>query len=180
MSAGKVGWTPEKEAMLGKVTDLFLARQWGVTNACVASRRKKLGIEPCCVDRSRALNPWTPEHIALLGTMSDAEVARLTGHSESAVTQRRHRSGVPAFKRLAPKFEFMSWDKSLTLSASSFYAVLSARHLHCFQRALSHSDLARMSQYDASQIEKWFSPNGELEPLSVPARHHLWLLASTW
>ena len=180
MSVGKVEWTPEKDAMLGKVTDGFLAMQWGVTNDCIAHRRKKLGVLPLHAEKSRTLNQWTPEQLALLGTLPDSEVARMTGRPEGAVMQRRHALEIPAFKRLAPKFDFLSWDKSLVLTASGFFAVLAARYKHCFKRVLTYADLARLSRYSESEIETWFSPNGELEPLSVPARHHLWLLASTW
>lgn len=180
MSAGKVEWTPEKDAMLGKVTDGFLAMQWGVTNACIAHRRKKLGVLPFHAEKSRTLNPWTPEQLALLGTLPDSEVAKMTGRPLGAVMQRRHALEIPAFKRLAPKFEFLSWDKSLALTASGFFAVMAARHLHCFNRPLTYAELANMSQYAQSEIEGWFAPGGDQEILSVSARHHLWLLASSW
>jgi ribosomal protein L13E len=77
-------------ALLGKRTDMKLARCFMMPPLEIARKRKELGI-PSLRDRQR--RTWTAEEIALLGTMSDLEVARRLGVSPDQARRMRVKQG---------------------------------------------------------------------------------------
>jgi len=93
-----VEWTPELDAMLGKVADSAVAELIGVTRKAVAYRRRKLRIE-ASHDRSRSKPPpnnagWNrvelpADVIGRLGTMPDHALAAVAGVSKKRIIKER-------------------------------------------------------------------------------------------
>jgi hypothetical protein len=84
----RLKWTPDKDAMLGKMPDVGVARIMKCSEGAVTLRRNKLKI-PAFVPN------WTQEEDALLKQFCDAEVARRLGRSLSGVKKRRSKLGLP-------------------------------------------------------------------------------------
>ena len=84
-------WTPEEDALLGKLTDEEVARKLGCAVTRVRRRRRLLGLP--------SNNPnhrhWTKEEIALLGTQPDRKVASLVKRSVGNVRYKRLELGIP-------------------------------------------------------------------------------------
>jgi hypothetical protein len=64
-------WTPEEDALLGKITDQEIAARLGCSVRRVNLRRRRLGLHNPNPDHRH----WTTEDIALLGTAPDSEIA---------------------------------------------------------------------------------------------------------
>lgn len=83
---GSLKLTPGRIASLGKSSDAFLARRWGVSAGTVTVARQKLGIEPHthCQEIE-----WTKAMIHLLGEVPDGRIARDYKISDFAVKIKR-------------------------------------------------------------------------------------------
>ncbi len=98
-SRRSVPWTPSTRAQLGKIPDVNLARQLGVSIHLVIVERRRQGIAP-----SRPAPPitWTAEMLAALGKVPDAQLAAKWGISNGAVALRRQARGIPPAQRRHP------------------------------------------------------------------------------
>lgn len=86
--------TPGRIASLGKSSDTFLAKRWGVGPASVARARHKLGIEPHTENREI---DWTKTLLGMLGEVPDGTVAREYGLSAFCVKIKRIQMGILPF-----------------------------------------------------------------------------------
>jgi len=101
-----VVWTPELDAMLGKVTDSALAKRIGVTRKAVSYRREQLGI-PASFDRSENKPPppmgghnkldLPAAVIARMGKEPDYRIADDLGIQKSIIARRRRSLGIPSY-----------------------------------------------------------------------------------
>jgi hypothetical protein len=99
-------WTPEREALLGKVADSILAEEMGITRKAVTYKRQCLGIE-ASYDLSRMKPPpamgghnkiTLPENIIeLLGKMSDRTLGQYIGVSKYKIQRERQSRGIPSY-----------------------------------------------------------------------------------
>lgn len=99
----RVRWTPEIDAMLGRVGDAIIAEELGVTRKAVSYRRAKLGI-PASFDKSRMKPPppkggWNkvalpPAIIARLGTAPDYALGAEAGVCKTVIARHRRRRGI--------------------------------------------------------------------------------------
>jgi hypothetical protein len=103
---GRVDWTPEIDALLGKIADSKIARQIGCERKTVSYRRQCLGIEPS-YDRTDNKPPpnmggWnrtnlTADIVAKLGSMPDYKLAEIAGTAKSKIAKERRRLGIPSY-----------------------------------------------------------------------------------
>lgn len=105
---GRVNWTPEIIAMLGKVPDSEIAKIVGCTPKTVSYRREILGINlnRPNVSRSKISSDrsgpgvtrveWEPEIIALMGKLADGKIAKIVGCQRKTVSYRRKILGICA------------------------------------------------------------------------------------
>lgn len=108
----KIEWTPELDALLGKIADSRIAEMLGVTRKSVVYRRQKLNRE-ASFDRSRNVPPpdmaghnriELPEDvIALLGQMPDHELATQAGVSKKRIMVERQARSIPSFAKRTGK-----------------------------------------------------------------------------
>lgn len=101
-----VVWTPELDAMLGKVADAKLAKQMGVTRKTVSYRRDQLGI-PASFDRTENKPPppmgghnkrsLPPEVVARFGKEPDYKIASELGIDKSVIARRRRTLGIASY-----------------------------------------------------------------------------------
>jgi hypothetical protein len=99
-------WTPERDALLGKIADSILAEQMGITRKAVTYRRNLLGI-PASYDLSRMKPPpamgghnkiqFPDNIIALLGKLPDWKLARYAGASKPAIRRARVERNIPSY-----------------------------------------------------------------------------------
>jgi len=82
-------WTASELALLGKMTDDYVARKLGISTTAVAQKRKLLGISPFA-NRSR----WGATDLGMLGRYSDQEVASITGRKLDEVRSKREALGL--------------------------------------------------------------------------------------
>ncbi len=75
-----------------EMTDIDIARAFGVSDYIVKRERDKLGLPMC--DKSTAN---IPEIIPMLGTMTDADLGRKFGFSRGAIAHLRNKKGIPIF-----------------------------------------------------------------------------------
>jgi hypothetical protein len=104
-----VVWTPELDALLGKVADSRIAETLGVSRKTVTYRRDQLGIA-ASFDRARNLPPpmmgghnriTLPDAvIAVLGTMPDQKLAEIAGVSKKRIIRERTLRGILSFAEL--------------------------------------------------------------------------------
>lgn len=90
-------WTPERDALIGTVSDRQLAREWGLSQSTVWERRRKLHIPSRSQSYSRI--KWTAEQESLLGTQLDRVLAEQWGLSTATVHQHRMALGIPPYGR---------------------------------------------------------------------------------
>ena len=91
---GRLKLTPGRIASLGKSSDAFLARRWGVTPGTVTVRRQKLGIEPFVQNQEIQ---WTKWMIEQLGQVPDGRLAREYEISDMVVKIKRIEMGIFPF-----------------------------------------------------------------------------------
>ena len=102
--SGYSTWTPEEDALLGKLTDEEISRRLGYSLRRIRRRRRRLGV----------FNPnphhrhWTKEEIALLGTATDREVAALVNRSVGNVRLKRIELKIPFCN---PRYECWSEEQ---------------------------------------------------------------------
>ena len=90
-------WTPEDDALLGKVRDEEIAARTGHSLVAIKQRRTKKGIR---LDPNlREKRPWSADEDKLIGTASDDQIARRLNRPLKSVQARRHTLGVSAFAR---------------------------------------------------------------------------------
>lgn len=173
-----IEWTQELISLLGKQSDADTAALLGVSKVAVVTKRNTLGITPFD-GRKKA---WSQEHLSLLGKTTDYEVARVVGKSRSAVVSMRTQLGIPAFLPNTRERSrlFLDWGKFALLDAPEVYTELKKHYKACFGRELSYGELARLSFYSESRMQKWFTAGSAQQPLSITTRHHLWLLGFQW
>ncbi|MCP4658713.1 MAG: hypothetical protein GY856_25155 [bacterium] len=87
-------WPPHEVALLGKSTDLEVARKVGRSRLAVEKKRRKLGIPPLPQP-----SPWTKRALAQLGKVPDEEIAAEIGVVVWAVARMRRKLGKPPVKR---------------------------------------------------------------------------------
>ena len=90
--------------MLGQYHDPEVGRKIGVSIACVARKRRQLGIPSLLARKTtsrdrRSLDQWTAEETALLGKMTDKDVTERLDLALSAVRLKRISLGIPPFRR---------------------------------------------------------------------------------
>jgi hypothetical protein len=140
-------WTPEEDALLGKLTDEEVAGTLGYAVTRVRRRRRLLGLP--------SNNPnhrhWTQEEIALLGTRPDREIAPLVNRSLGNVRYKRLELGIP-FRN--PRYEIWKPGELALLgkfpdeevarrtghSLTSVRRARTKRHIFSVRRAPSQSD----------------------------------------
>ena len=83
---GKLNMTPARIASLGKSSDAFLAKRWGVAACTVTAHRQKLGIEP--FQKIQDID-WTKNMLDLLGEIPDGRLARAYEVSATSVKLKR-------------------------------------------------------------------------------------------
>jgi len=83
---GKISWTPELIASLGKEPDKVIAQAMGISRTCVSDKRRSLGMRHTLGRRKIA---WTSEFIARLGTEPDEAIAHDMGVSVVSVRGKR-------------------------------------------------------------------------------------------
>ncbi len=83
--------------LLGKVTDLEIARRAGVCHQTAHKWRRDAGIE-ALANVGAKLKHWTPEKEKLLGTMPDRKLAKVIGIPTSTIYARRKALGIPPCK----------------------------------------------------------------------------------
>jgi hypothetical protein len=91
----QVQWSAKALKSLGRIPDVQLARELGISLDAVQSERRRRGIEP-----SRPRRPdihWTDRMIQLLGTDIDSRVAMRLRLPEHSVRQKRQRMNIPSF-----------------------------------------------------------------------------------
>ncbi len=101
----RIVWTPEQDALLGKLADWEVAQRLRRKLSTVRARRERLHIPPAFLtakeyprfvgQRVAHLDPWTGEQDELLGMDSDAEVASILDRKAARVTNRRYKLDVP-------------------------------------------------------------------------------------
>jgi len=79
-------WTSEVLAMLGKVSDMKIARKIGLAAPSVLMKRRKLGIPPAPY---RKPVKWTYKMVQLLSTMPDSAIAKKLGIGQTTVIRKR-------------------------------------------------------------------------------------------
>lgn len=82
-------WIPENVALLGKVRDITLAKQLGISRQAVAKKRDKLNIPPFGGEKF-----WTPKRLASLGKESDEELAFRWKVKASFIRNKRRALGI--------------------------------------------------------------------------------------
>jgi len=92
-------WTKEQMALLGRESDIQVARRLGISAAAVWRKRVQLGI--------RALTPkqhieWTKARSALLGKLSDKGLAKRWGGKAETIARKRTELGIEPFVRTTP------------------------------------------------------------------------------
>jgi hypothetical protein len=93
-------WSPEEDALLGRIPDEEIARRTRRTRQAIYMRRHKLGIPAPHTERNWSpltKRNWSAAEDDLLQTVPVKEVARRTGRSQGAVYQRRYVLGLPQF-----------------------------------------------------------------------------------
>jgi hypothetical protein len=100
----RLSWTPELDALLGKVSDSDIAQQLGCDRKSVAYRREKLGISRCPQTNFVVppLGGWNridlpDEIISQLGKVSDSQLARQAGVCSSVVGRHRVERGIASY-----------------------------------------------------------------------------------
>lgn len=91
--SGRVKWTPEVLAQLGRVTDRQIAAMVGCTPSRVGQKRRELL-------GGAAVHPqqkWSPEEVRLLGTMPDKALAERLGRSQYSVIGARRVRGIKPY-----------------------------------------------------------------------------------
>ena len=101
-----VVWTPELDAMLGRVADARIAKLLGVTRKTVSYRREKLGI-PASFDRAENKPPppmgghnkrvLSPDVLARFGNEPDYRIAEDLGIEKSIISRRRRALGIESY-----------------------------------------------------------------------------------
>ncbi len=109
---GRVDWTPEIIALLGKIADSKIAKMVGCERKTVAYRREILGIPPS-FDLSDMKPPppmgghnkidFPPHIIELLGTMPDYKVAEIAGCTKAPIMRLRNTLGIDCYAKAAGK-----------------------------------------------------------------------------
>ncbi len=81
---------------LGKVPDVEIAEDLGLTRGAVGKLRRRLGISAY-----HPVEHWSASEIELLGTLPDLKVADRIGRSRKAVTQKRRKLRIAVFSPVA-------------------------------------------------------------------------------
>lgn len=122
---GRVDWTPEIIALLGKIADSKIAKMVGCERKTVSYRREILGIAasfdlsdmkppPAMGGHNRLDLPR--EVIELLGTMPDYKLAELAGCDKSVMSRLRKKMGIGCYAKAAGKpFNGSKKDKALSV-----------------------------------------------------------------
>ena len=84
-------WSESALDKLGKVKDMDIATEFGMSRATVRRRRAELNIP------AHEKTIWTAELESLLGTKPDTEIAKLTGLTIEQVIYRRRMLRIPKF-----------------------------------------------------------------------------------
>ena len=96
---------PKIDPLLGTEPDAELAREFSISEAVIAKRRKQLGVPACLrwkiIDWSK-VDPY-------LGRYTDREIAEEAGVSEARVGSRRRRLGIPSFSNHLGSIERIDW-----------------------------------------------------------------------
>lgn len=99
-------WPEEIAALLGKMTDVELARVAQLGLRAVSAERKRRGI---AAYEAKPPVEWTSDVVGLLGTMPDARIAAELGISTTAVAKKRQSLGIPSFDQRRGKWQRFRW-----------------------------------------------------------------------
>ena len=91
---GKLTLSPGRIASLGKSSDAFLAKRWGVAACTVTVARQKLGIEPFMKTQDIE---WTKTMLDLLGEVPDGRIRKEYDVSAVSVKIKRIEMKIPPF-----------------------------------------------------------------------------------
>ncbi|WP_437884631.1 hypothetical protein [Pseudomonas sp. LRF_L74] len=161
-------WTKQDIALLGTMTDKQVAEKTGRTPAAVYIARRERNIPGARI-------AW-PDHILdQLGKVADEDIAQELGCSAATVLNKRRSLGIPAArKRRTHHAPELAWADVEKLTQPEFFrAVRSALEKH-WGRKVIYSDIAKITLYSLSRIQKWATPGSAQEPLAVTVRHHIW------
>ena len=94
-----LGWTAKRLKLLGKVSDIVLAKRWKISEGYLRAERRRRGIPP-----SKAPAHWTAAMRARLGKEPDTKVAERFGLTLHQVVGERHRLGIRGKQTPKPAF----------------------------------------------------------------------------
>lgn len=92
-----IEWNDQTLALLGKIPDSNIAKQFEIPIAKVRLKRLALGLPPAKRQSHRRIQ-WTPEMDALLGTDIDLTIARKLRISYATVCIRRKKLGIQSYQ----------------------------------------------------------------------------------
>lgn len=166
-------WTKQEESFLGKVTDSEAAQKLNIPYNTVKNRRIYLKIP--AYKKAADIIDWSDKDISLIGKVSDKKAAEIFGVSPTAVMHKRRALGkVPKRGARGPKAKF-KWDDVKGIDQPEFWEKLALVWHERHGEKLTYKQLANLTYWSHSRIQKWFTAGTAQEPLSLPARHHMYL-----
>lgn len=90
-----INWTPEMDALLGRMSDPQVADKLRLSKTPVRRRRVFLGIKPVKIAKAT----WTEANLARLGKEFDKDIAADMSVSPRVVGDMRSKLGIVTFKR---------------------------------------------------------------------------------
>ncbi len=162
-------WSSADIALLGKMSDRVVAEITGRSLAAVYTARRERGIAGA--EQTR----WLPPHLDMLGKVPDGEIAELVGCSIGTVFQKRCELGIGPYKRhKSTNREDSRWPKFEALPQHEFFAEIRRKLSEHWGRKAVYPDLAAITLYSLSRIQKWATPGSAQEPMAITVRHHIW------
>lgn len=162
-------WTTADIALLGKMSDQDVANMTGRSRAAVYTARRERGIA------AAPQTTWSPEHLAMLGKSSDGDIAALVGCSLQTVFNKRCELGIGPYKPSRPRNpKTNQWPTFEALPQHVFFTDIRRLLSEHWGRKAKYPDLAKITLYSLSRIQKWASPGTAQEPMAITVRHHIW------
>lgn len=170
-------WTPTEIALLGKMSDPEVAQITGREPAAVTAARRHYKIPGAKNGRPRV--KWTDEAIALLGVESDKSIAEILECSVQSVINKRVSLGIRNRKKRTQrnKANILPWVDVQGLPQHEFLSAIRGVLSEHWKRKVSYPDIARVTLYSLSRIQKWGTAGSAQEPLNMTVRHHIWCAA---
>jgi hypothetical protein len=162
-------WSSADIALLGKMSDREVAEITGRSIAAVYTARRERGIAGA--EQTR----WLPKHLDMLGKAPDGEIAELVGCSLATVFQKRCELGIAPYKRHKPRNPVGNrWTEFGALPQHEFIAGIQRILSEHWGRKAVYQDIATITLYSLSRIQKWATSGSAQEPMAITVRHHIW------